>query len=51
MPRVKLTKTTRFALYVLVVYLAFLVTLLGVKFIRVLKANQETPTSASAVTP
>jgi len=35
MPRVKLTRTTRFALYFLRFYLIFLVLLLGFRFLKV----------------
>jgi hypothetical protein len=55
MPRIKTTKTVRFALWALRIYLLILLTLIGLKFVRVFAtphrpANEAARPSATAMT-
>ena len=55
MPRIKTTKTVRFALWALRIYLLILLTLIGIKFVRVFAsshqpADEATSPSAKATT-
>jgi hypothetical protein len=48
MPRIKTTRTVKFALWALRVYLLILLTLIGIKFARVWASSKKTAQTVSA---
>ncbi|MGA2176827.1 MAG: hypothetical protein ABSH38_17770 [Verrucomicrobiota bacterium] len=48
MPRIKTTKTVRFALWALRVYLLILLLLIGIKFVRVFANSRKADNAASS---
>jgi hypothetical protein len=50
MPRIKTTKTVRFALWALRIYLLVLLILIGIKFVRVF-ASSHKPADAASSSP
>jgi hypothetical protein len=48
MPRIKTTKTVRFALWALRIYLLILLVLIGIKFIRVFASSHKPDDAASS---
>ena len=48
MPRIKTTKTVRFALWALRIYLLILLILIGIKFVRVFSSSQKPDNAASS---
>ena len=51
MPRVKTTRTVRVSLWAIRIYLLVLLTLIGLKFLRVSRSHAAGPPPASATTP
>jgi hypothetical protein len=49
MPRIKTTATVRVALWAVRIYLLILLTLIGVKFVRVIRQGQHAPGQAAGV--
>jgi len=47
MPRIKTTKTVRFALWALRIYLLILLLLIGIKFVRVFASSHKSEDAAS----
>jgi hypothetical protein len=48
MPRIKTTKTVRFALWALRIYLLILLALIGIKFVRVFGSSHKADNAASS---
>jgi hypothetical protein len=48
MPRIKTTKTVRFALWALRIYLLILLILIGIKFVRVFSSSHKADQAASS---
>jgi hypothetical protein len=48
MPRIKTTKTVRFALWALRIYLLILLLLIGIKFVRVFSSSHKPDNAASS---
>jgi hypothetical protein len=48
MPRIKTTKTVKFALWALRIYLLILLTLIGIKFVRVFAGSQRQENAAAS---
>jgi small neutral amino acid transporter SnatA (MarC family) len=48
MPRIKTTRTVRFALWALRIYLLILLLLIGIKFVRVFSSSQKQDKAATS---
>ena len=48
MPRIKTTRTVRFALWALRIYLLILLLLIGIKFVRVFASSHKTDNAATS---
>jgi hypothetical protein len=51
MPRIKTTRTVRFALWALRIYLLILLLLIGIKFVRVFSTSQKQDHPATGTPP